>query len=152
MNATTLPDAVLQALRASAVRAATGDTFDPAAQLGAIEIGFDVLPPDAALPYVVIGEPGERRTYFTAGPNGSRPYLADGTLAISCYDAARDSTLPALVASALHDNPPSWIGATMSTLRCVASQRVPMEDAGPEGSQTIFLTALQFTFQYQGSA
>jgi hypothetical protein len=158
VNATTFPDAVLQTLRASAARAETGDTFDPAAQAGEIRIGYDVLgpadaaPEDELRPYVVVNEPGERRTYFTKGPGGPQPYLADGSIVLSCYAPSRDSPLADVVSQALQDNPPSWLGATLNTLRETARQRVGLSDTGPEGAAVTFLTSLQFTFQYQGSA
>lgn len=154
VSAVTLPDAVLQALRASSVAALVGDTYDPIAGTGQVQIGFDYLPPGAALPYVVITQPQEARTYFTAGPTGDRPFLSDGSLAIECHHSDRGTceTLSLAVASALHDNPLSWGTPTNSimNLRAMGQSFVPTPDVG-SGSAVNFLSVVSFAFTYQGA-
>lgn len=153
MSAATLPDAILQALRDSPVALTTSDTFDPDTQTGAIDIGFDYLPPQTTQPYVVIKQPGEFRSYFTRGGDGSRPFLAEGGLAVECYSGSRDGAeaLAGQVATTLHDNPLQW-GLPLNRmmhLRCVSSQFVPIADTGLS-SPTLFLCVLALEFTYQG--
>jgi len=154
MPATTLPDAILQALRVSPVAALVGDTFDPDADTGDVRIGFDYLMAGATLPYVVITEPGESRTYFTGGGDGSRPFLADGGLSIECHHSDRGDAeaLAVAVIAALNDKPLAW-GTPESrfmNLRGTGWSFAPTPEIG-SGSPTHFLCVVPFEFTYQGS-
>ena len=148
--ATTLPDAILQRLRASSVAGLVGDTFDPDTGLGTVRIGFDYLG-NGALPYVVIQEPGESRTYFTGGGFGGSTFIADGTLAVEGYSASRDGarTLAKAIAEALNDADLTWTDGRMMNLRAMSTAFTPIADVGT-GSPTAFASVLTLAFTYQG--
>lgn len=154
MSAQTLPDAILQALRVSPVATLVGDTFDPDTETGNVQIGFDYLPTGATLPYVVITEPGESRTYFTGGGDGSRPFLSDGGLSIECHHSDRGDAevLAIAVIAALNDQALTWgtPTSTIKNLRGTGWSFAPTPGVG-SGAPTHFLCVVPFEFTYQGS-
>lgn len=152
MSAQTLPDAVLQQLRGSAVAAMVGDTFSPDLGEGTIRIGFDYLG-NGSLPYIVIQEPQESRGYFTRGGDARQTYLADGSLLIRCFTADRLSikSLASAVALALNDAPLVWgDGDRMMHLRATTTSITPLSDVGSD-SPTAFLGTIMCEFTYQGA-
>lgn len=148
----TLPDAILGRLRMSPVADTTDDTYSMSLATGQIGIGFDFAPPQAAEPYVVITEPGESRTYFTAQQDGTRPFLADGTLSVQCWaaDGATALSLAQQVVSAINDAPLLW-GETnaMKHLRAASIAAPPVAGTGQD-SPTINVRVVTFEFMYQG--
>lgn len=144
-------DAVLQCLRSSPVATTLGDTWDPATQAGVQKIGaeFLIVPP---LPYLVIEEPGEDRTYFTivAGQT-PRPFLAEGTftMMLACQGRSDADRIGDLIASVLHDASISWIGGRGMYLRLMTSRFSSTSDPGPD-SPTVFARLMTFNFMYQG--
>jgi hypothetical protein len=152
MSARTFPDALLQALRGSAIAATLGDTFVPATQLGTIKLEFDYLPPETALPYVVLTQPVEGRQYYTTGSDASRPFLASGLIGLGCWagDGLSLDTIADEIAKTLSDAPLTWGASRLMYMRLTSSEYVPTPGVG-YSSATIFQRNLTFEFMYQGA-
>lgn len=142
-------DAVFQTLRGSQAAVSIGDTWDGTKGVQKFGAEFLVQP---HLPYVLIDEPGEDRTYFTPVSGlQARPFLATGTLTITAVAASRVQAeqISDLIASTLHDAPLVWTGGKVLVLRLASARFASTPEPGP-GSPTMFVRVLDFSFMYQG--
>ena len=147
-----LADAAIEALRATPVAAAFGDTWNAAAQTGVIKFFGDwsYIP---SLPYAVIEEVGETYQYMTPAGNALSPntvnYIADGQMTVTVLQSGRLAArqLGVLVASVMNDAALQWPAAGLMYLRMASAFFRPVPAQGPQ-SPTVFCRVITFNYEY----